>query len=57
MYRKIQRGKGLDQGIVEYQQNLDCPNIGETSPVGAETSKMVSLLKSIPHKRNNKMVS
>lgn len=48
MYRKIQSGQGLDQRIVEYQQNLDCPNIGETSLVRVETSKMVSLLKSKP---------
>ena len=50
MYRKIQRGQGLDQGILEYQQNLDCTNIEETSPVREKTSKMVSLLKSRPHK-------
>lgn len=51
MYRKIQRGQGLEQGRVEYQQDMDCPNIGETSRVRAEASKMVSLLKSRPHKK------
>jgi len=51
MYKRLQRGQGLEQGIEECQYNLDCPNSGEISSVRAEISKMVSLLKSRPHKK------